>query len=286
MNAPNFSSLDVKRLLSVLVPALLIAALSVYVIGFKPKQADELKVLPGNPLAAYDDLYPIRANELGALYLDKDRFEKAVEFFSKNPSPRAIADLIYLGNSNHVILMLGENAKNQFVKLSEQPDYAALAEADAQKDKLFQVYKDIVNGIGQTFAGTPIEIVLHDTRNPMKSIVAVQNPISGRRLGDPNTNFGLQLIKNYSQTAGGQGRGSSFVAYGLTLKDGRAVKSTTVPLFNDIYGLIGFICINIDISKLDGKDPAAAERFIESFKAITENEAITEMIQNSKRKGG
>ena len=62
------------------------------------------------------------------------------------------------------------------------------------------------------------------------------------------------------------------------------LKSTTIPLFNNTYGLIGFICINIDISKMDGKDPAAVEKFVEAFRSVTENEAITEMIQNSKRK--
>lgn len=282
MSQRFLSSLNIKTLLSVVVPALLIASLSVYVLGFRPKPNEEARVLLGKPLAAYEQFYPIRANETGALYLDKDLFEKAVDYFTANPSPRAIADLIYLGNSNHVTLMLSESARAKYVSLSNLPDYAAVAEADAQKDKLLQTYKDIVNGIGQTFAGTPIEIVLHDTRNPLISIVAVQNPISGRRLGDPNTNFGIQLIKNYSQTE--RGAGQSFVSYGLTLKDGRQVKSTTIPLFNNTYGLIGFICLNIDIPKMDGKDPAAIARFVEAFRTVTENEAISEMIQNSKKR--
>lgn len=282
MSQRILSSLNFKTLLSVVVPALLIASLSVYVLGFRAKPSEDAKVLLGKPLAAYEEFYPIRANETGALFLDKERFEKAVDYFTSNPSPRAIADLIYLGNSNHVTLMLSEAARNKYVSLSNLPDYAAVAEADSQKDNLLQMYKDIVNGVGQTFSGTPIEMVLHDTRNPLISIVAVQNPISGRRLGDPNTNFGIQLIKNYSQTE--RGSGQAFISYGLTLKDGRAVKSTTIPLFNKTYGLIGFICINIDISKMDGKDPAAVERFVESFRSVTENEAISEMIQNSKRK--
>jgi len=282
MSQRFLSSLNYKALLSVVVPALLIASLSVYVLGFRAKSSEEAKVLLGKPLAAFDELYPIGVNENGSLHLDKEKFEKAVDFLTTNPSSRAIADLIYLGNSNHVTLLLSDAAKNKYTSLSTLPDYAAVAEADAQKDKLLQTYKDIVNGIGQTFSGTPIEIVLHDTRNPLVSIVAVQNPISGRRLGDPNTNFGIQLIKNYSQTE--RGSGQAYVSYGLTLKDGRPIKSTTIPLFNNTYGLIGFICINIDISKMDGKDPAAVEKFVEAFRSVTENEAISEMIQNSKRK--
>ena len=239
----------------------------------------------GKALAAYDDFYPIRADDAGALYLDRELFVKAVNYLSQHPSPRAVADLIYLGNSNNVTLLLDGPTKAKYLMLTQQPDYAALAEVDREKDRIFQSYADIVNGIGQTFAGTPVEIVLHDTRNPLRSIVAVQNPISGRRLGDTNTNFGIQLIKNYSYGEGqGQGRGASFVSYDINLKDGRAVKSTTIPIFHDVYGLIGFICINIDISKMDKKHPEYIEHFVDTFKATIANDAINEMIQNSKRK--
>lgn len=272
-----------KRLLTTLVPGILIVALTIYVMGFRGENTEAPKVLPGKALAAFDEFYPIQVNEAGALYLDKDRFVAAVDYFTDSPSPHAISDLVYLGNLNNVTLMLPDAAKAKYIKLAEQPDYAALGEVNRQKDRVFQAYKDIVNGIGQTFAGTPIEIVLHDTRNPLKSVVAIQNPISGRRLGDTNTNFGLQLIKNYSQHEG-HGQGSAFVSYGLSLKDGRKIKSTTVPLFHETYGLIGFICLNIDISKMDGHDPASVEHFIESFKAISENEQIAEMIQNTKKK--
>jgi hypothetical protein len=251
VGATSLLAIDWKRLATVFVPALLIAAISIYVLGYRAPANPDPKVLPGRALAAYDDLYPIRADEAGALYLDRERFTKAVDYLTEHPSPRAIADLIYLGNSNNVTLMLDGATKAKYLLLSQQPDYAALGEVDREKDRIFQSYRDIVNGMGQTFAGTPIEIVLHDTRNPLRSIIAVQNPISGRRLGDTNTNFGIQLIRNYSYGEGqGQGRGGSFISYDLALKDGRAVKSTTIPIFHDVYGLIGFICINIDISKL------------------------------------
>lgn len=279
---PNFPfRFNVKNLMAVAVPAILIAALSVYALGYRAKPVDEAKVLIGRPLASYEELYPVLASENGSLYLDKDVFEKAVNYFTDNPSPRAIADLIYLGNSNYVPLALSPKGREKYAKLSSLPDYAAVAETDAQKDRYLQNYKDIVNAIGLTFAGTPIEIVLHDTRNPLNSIIAVQNPISGRRIGDPNTNFGIQLIKNYSH-GGGAGQ-QSYVSYGLTLKDGRQVKSTTIPLFHSTYGLIGFVCLNIDISKLDGKHQEEADKFIEAFRVVNDNEAIKEMIQSAKQ---
>lgn len=279
-----FREVNWKRLASVFVPALLITVVSTYVLAYRPPSLTAPKVLPGRALASYDDLYPIRADGSGSLYLDRDRFAKAIDYFSDNPSPRATADLIYLGNSNNVTLLLDSTSRARYMRLADAPDYRAFAEIDREKDRVFQVYRDIVNGIGMTFAGTPMEIVLHDTRNPLRSIVAVQNPISGRRIGDTNTNFGVQLIKNYS-SGEGQGQGAAFVSYPLTLKDGRQIKSTTIPIFHEVYGLIGFICINVDVSKLDPKHEQDLNRFIDSFKSTVANEAITEMIENSKRRG-
>ena len=113
LQAPQF-----KRILSVVMPAILIAALSVYVLAFRAKQNEAPKVLVGKPLAAYEEYYPIRANDTGVLILDKEIFEKAIEHFSTdNTSPRAIADLVYLGAANNVTLMLGSGAKSKFIKL-------------------------------------------------------------------------------------------------------------------------------------------------------------------------
>lgn len=286
MRASFLSAIDWDRLASVLVPGVLIVALSIYVLGDRAPMARDPKVLPGRALAAYEDLYPIQVDPAGILYLDRDRFTQAVDHLTANPSPRAIADLIYIGNSNNVTLMLDAPTKTKYLLLAQQPDYAALAEIDREKDRVFQSYRDIVNGLGQTFAGTPIEIILHDSRNPLHSIIAIQNPISGRRLGDPNTNFGLQLVKNYSHAEGqAYGRsGGPFISYDLTLKDGRPLKSTTIPIFHDVYGLIGLICLNVDISKMDGQHPEAVAHFIENFRTTIANEAISEMIQNSKHK--
>ena len=67
MSRRFLSSLNIKTLLSVVVPALLIASLSVYVLGFRPKPNEEARGLLGKPLAAYEQFYPIRANETGSL---------------------------------------------------------------------------------------------------------------------------------------------------------------------------------------------------------------------------
>lgn len=238
------------------------------------------KAMSGKPLAAFDDIYPIVVDGSGQLHLDKNRFVKAVAYLKKNPSEQAIADLVYLGQQNNITIELTPEEKNDYQALASELSSDDLNRIVNRRDALFQTYKDVVNSIGRTFAGTGIEIVLHDTRNPIRSIVAIQNPISGRQLGGPNTNFGVQLIKDYSVV---NMRGASYESYPLTLKDGRAVKSTTVPIFDERYGLIGFICLNIDISKLQAFDQQAVKSFIQAVVKTNEQDKINELVDNSKR---
>jgi YheO-like PAS domain len=268
-----------RRIFLISVPAILLAWLNFYVITHRNDAVFDARALPGKPLAAYEDVYPVRVDANGALTLDKDRFNKAVNLLSNKESPRAISDLLYLGSSNHVLLWLDAVTKKKYTELSEQAKFANLKDANRHRDDVLQPYKDIVNGVGQTFAGTAIEIVLHDTRDPLHSIIAVQNSITGRRVGDANTNFGVQLIKNYSTP---EANANPFISYELRTKDGRRVKSSTIPIFHPTYGLVAFICLNIDLSKIDKKSSETFDRFVEGLVRVTPNEAIDEMIETAK----
>lgn len=267
-----------RRFVSI-VPGLVILGLMLFIVFSRVESPpDALGTLPGKSLAAFDDLYPLRADAAGDLMLDVAKFSKALKELDQRQSPRAIADLIYLGQANNVTLLLSDNDKAIYGAFVRNHSYA---EDNAQRyiDQHFQPYKDIVHGLGKTFAGTGIEIVLHDMRNPLKTILAIENSISGRRIGDPTTVFGLQMIKTYAIVEQGQ---SSLISYGLKLKDGRDVKSTTIPIYDPRNGVIGAICINVDISKLDMKNyPQDVDNFINLFKAINPNEKVTEMIDNS-----
>ena len=253
---------------------------AVYVNNQKTIVAETLGVaMSGKPLAAYEDVYPVLVDKENHLYLDKDKFVEAIRMLRKTPSEQAIADLIYLGQQNNIVGSLTSAEKEEYQALAGKLSHRDLEDIVASRDALFRTYKAFVNGVGETFAGSGIEIVLHDTRNPIKSIIAVQNPISGRRIGDPNTNFGLQLIKDYSAV---NLRGASYISYPLTLKDGRAVKSTTIPIFDDHYGLVGFICLNFDISKLKAGDKVASEAFVQTMIKTEPQAKIEELIDNAK----
>lgn len=257
---------------------IILALLSVRQIQSQPISHPSLTPLPGSPLSALEHIYPVESNQ-GMLSLNAEKIKASITYLLEQNNPKAAADLIYIVQANNARMLLDRSSKIRFSNLVEKYHHEDLLELQRHKDNLFSVYADIVNGIGATFTGTGIEIVLHDTRNPLGSIIAIQNPISGRRLGDSTTNFGLELIKDYAIS---KNRGSSFIGYGLALNDGRAIKSTTIPIYDKRFGLIGFICLNIDISSLDDPESQRALSFLENFTAVNADEKINELIDNSR----
>jgi hypothetical protein len=246
-----------KQFLFGVIPAI-VASCFIYLIFSIPEKHLNVDTLPGRPLASYNDLYPVISNQKGNLVLDVATFIKASKYLLSNEDPKAASDLLYLGQTNNISLLLNNEEKKVYGKLHDHYDHSEFERINEYRSELFRTYQDIVNGIGQSFSGTGIEIVLHDVRNPLKSIIAIQNPISGRQLEDPNTNFGLELIKDHSIFPH---RGSGYISYELLLEDGQIIKSSTIPLYNKRYGLIGFICLNIDISILSLENPENIKYF-------------------------
>ncbi len=111
-------------------------------------------------------------------------------------------------------------------------------------DVLIGQLKEVVAGLGQTFAPF-CEVVLHDLRDPSRTVVAIENNLSGRTIGDPSTELGLaraaddaypQVIANYSNR----------------LPDGRQVKSTSVGIKGSDGKYVAALCLNIDVTVFNG----------------------------------
>ena len=100
----------------------------------------------------------------------------------------------------------------------------------------------MVTALGKMFAPF-CEVVLHDLRTPEHAIVAIENNLSGRRIGDATTNLGLERIAS-------QDFPDIIQNYPNTLADGRSVKSTSIGIRNQKGEYIGSICLNFDISGL------------------------------------
>ena len=101
----------------------------------------------------------------------------------------------------------------------------------------------LIDGIANTF-GKNCEVLLHDIRNPQSSVIAIANGhITGRSIGSPMTEYGLATLRS------GQ-FDKPIVNYRKKTRDGRILKSSSLFIKDENGKLIGFLCINYDISEL------------------------------------
>lgn len=117
------------------------------------------------------------------------------------------------------------------------------------KKKLFALLERIADAIVHTF-GPHCEVAVHDMANPNRSLVHIAGNVTGRSTGSPITNFGLKLLSL-------QEKGEDVHGYQTKFKD-KSVVSSTVCLKDDDNKIMGFLCINFDITKLQQARDAIA----------------------------
>jgi predicted transcriptional regulator YheO len=100
-------------------------------------------------------------------------------------------------------------------------------------------------------ARLPIEFVLHDTRDPLHSVCAVQNTITGRKVGSPASDVALARITGQP--------GPEASVYRVDLPDGRSLKCTS-PFHHRVFGLFALLCINLDIRRFQPEPDCFMDR--------------------------
>ena len=124
--------------------------------------------------------------------------------------------------------------------------------------------KHIAEGLAKTFAPF-CEVVVHDLSNPKNAILAIENNLSGRRVGQPATELGLARIHDPAYPA--------IVAnYANQFGDGRKVKSTSIGIRNEAGDYVAALCLNVDLTLFNGFQAALAQ-----FSAI-ESGAVAETL--------
>lgn len=107
--------------------------------------------------------------------------------------------------------------------------------------------------------GPDCEVVLHDVSDPAHSIVAIENgAISGRKVGDPLTDYGLFSLK--TAAASEVDYISNFLA---RTKDGRRMRCNTLFLRDEGKRIVGYLCLNYDMTRAE-----VARGLLESLTAI------------------
>lgn len=225
--------------LTVVVFVVVIVAVGVgaYLLGRRnPGQSQQALAVDQPRLEEYA-FYPFVANEQGHVEFDPDAFNRAVAHLLGEHNERAAKELIVIGEQNLVRDTFPTDWLQAYKEL-----YAKYRGDDVVSDNalFLENYARIVHQLGRSVPNTGIEILLHNLVNPSRSLVAIENgAVTGRRVGSGATNLVLDLKTRRQQ-------GTDKVNYELNIGS-RQFKCTTVPIFRAEYGLVGAVCINVDI---------------------------------------
>jgi predicted transcriptional regulator YheO len=231
-----------------------IASLVLLAAGFLIGRYRERKRLQGRALSEYD-FYPYVATPENFAEFSLKDFRLAMHHFLHNVDNRAARQLIFIGQQNDVRKLLSEADAQAYEKLVAK--YHGESVTDDTRDFL-ENYRNIARLIGRTFPSMGIEVLVHDLSNPTHSIVTIESgEVTGRVEGMGTTTLLLDLMRRVNAK-------QDKLNYELNI-GARRFKCTTVPILRKEFGVVGAICINIDVNYVRDCVLASAERAAEFF---------------------
>jgi len=114
---------------------------------------------------------------------------------------------------------------------------------DIEQDAILAALRPVVDGIAATF-GPVCEVVLHDYRQPEKSVVAVAGEVTGRAVGGAMSEIGMKVLARGDEAA-------DDLNYVTRTGTGKLVKSSTMVLRDSTGAVFGALCVNVDISAVN-----------------------------------
>ena len=110
--------------------------------------------------------------------------------------------------------------------------------------KILDAYIPFVNFIAD-LVGPHCEVLLHDLSDIHRSVIAIRNGyLSGRKLGCPLTDLGLELLECSAHL-----RQDAVVNYLSRTASGENLRSSTYFIKDEQNKLIGMLCVNILIAQ-------------------------------------
>jgi predicted transcriptional regulator YheO len=226
------------------------------VFGYVGGQYRERRLHQGRNLEEYD-FYPFALDEKKVLFLDLEKFSAGVQHFLKHRDYFAARQLVLVGQQNDVENRLAGDAKEQYLRFYRLYGGDKVLDDTAQ---YLENYKRIVRLIGDSFPDSGMEILLHNLTNPAKALYYIKNNVTGRNIEAPATNLVLDLKMRRMQN-------QDKLNYELNI-GARKFKCTTIPINRENYGLVGAICINVDVNYLNEEvreNPANLDAFINAL---------------------
>lgn len=229
--------------------ALLVAA------GFLVGRYRERRRLKGRDLHHYD-FYPYVATPDRFAEFSLKDFRLGIHVLLKSADARAARQLIFIGEQNSVRAQLGPEDLKAYERLYSKFHGASIHDDSRE---FLENYRNLARLIGRTFPHMGIEVLVHDLSNPSKSITAIEGgEVTGRALEMGTTTLLVDLMRRVNQN-------QDKLNYELQI-GARRFKCTTIPILRKDYGVVGAVCINIDVNYISDHVMASAERTAEFFR--------------------
>ena len=243
---------------SIVVPVLteVLVSLILFAGGFAIGKYRERKQLKGKNLDEYD-FYPFDMDRNNIPQFNIKDFRLAIYSFLKHKDHTAARQLIFIGEQNNVRSLLEKEDLREYEKLYKI--YSGEKITD-DTNEVLENFRNLVRLIGSSFPGCGIEILLHNLSNPSRSLVELENNVTGRKIGNGATSLVIDLKKRKLMK-------EDKLNYELNI-GARKFKCTTIPIYHKNYGLIGAVCINVDVNYLTDevmRSHENVERFFKNF---------------------
>ncbi len=238
--------------ISINVIASIIASLFFLAAGFLWGKYKERRRKFGRNLEEYD-FYPFTVSRENFGEFSLKDFRLGMHYFLKNVDHTAARQLIFIGEQNNVRSQLEPAEQKVYAQLFDRYDGKRIADDTTE---FLENYVRIARLIGKSFPNTGIEILLHNLADPAHSLIVLENNVTGRHLRDGTTNLLIDLKKR-------QLLNEEKLSYELNIGT-RKFKCTTIPITRKEFGIVGAICINVDVNYLTEEVMSSKER-IETF---------------------
>lgn len=238
----------------------LVVSALVFGAGFLIGKYRQRSQMRGRNLEQYD-FYPFQVDADGFPQFSLELFRRGVDELLEKKDATAATQLIVLGEQNGVRYQLDPGGLASYEKLFGKYDGGRVMKDSSE---YLENYRRIVRLLGSTFRGMGIEVLLHDLVNPSHSITCiVDGDVTGRTEGMGTTSLVIDLKRRRALA-------QDKLNYGLSI-GARNFKCTTIPIVREPYGIVGAICINIDVNYVRDHVLATAgatEEFLGRYCAI------------------
>jgi hypothetical protein len=239
----------------------LLVSLLLFAVGYLVGRWRMRRQLRGRNLEQYD-FYPFVSDADGFPQFSLPHFERGVHYLLRHADANAASQMIVIGEQNGVRYQLQPEALSRYEKLYGRYQGQQVL---SDSSEYLENYRRIVRLLGSTFRQMGIELLLHDLVNPAHSITCIQGgEVTGRSEGMGTTKLVIDLKRRRHLN-------QDKLNYGLEI-GARRFKCTTIPILREPYGIVGAVCMNIDVNYVRDHVLASREATEEFFRRYCETD--------------